>query len=201
MTTGNPGTTRRMLLGIAAAATTTGMVGPSRAAGAVLPAPVALIDALTSALEKANPLVVMVSLEGCPFCRVARDSYLAPLHREGAISVYQIDMRSAQTVRDFSGVVRTHEDMVCAWRVTIAPTVLFFGAHGKEIVARLEGGYIPDFYGAYLDQRLEQARALIKATRQANFSSKRAERSTSSIACSSFSDSLTASISEHVIMR
>lgn len=179
MTTGNPGPTRRKLLGLAAAAATTGFAGTSRAAGATLPAPVALSDALASALDKGNPLVVMVSLDGCPFCRVARDSYLAPLHREGAVSVYQIDMRSAQAVRDFSGATRTHEDLVRTWRVTIAPTVLFFGAQGKEVVARLEGGYIPDFYGAYLDQRLEQARALIKSTRQANFSISRAERSTS----------------------
>lgn len=147
--------------------------------GATLPAAVALQPALVSALEKGNPLVVMVSLEGCPFCRVARNNYLAPLHRDGVVSVYQIDMRSAQVLRDFSGATRSHEEMVRAWRVTIAPTVLFFGAQGKELVARLEGGYIPDFYGAYLDQRLEQARALIKGTRQANFSSKRAERSTS----------------------
>lgn len=179
MTTGTPGPTRRMLLGAAAAVASTGLVRPARATGATLPAPVALDHALARALEKGNPLVVMVSLEGCPFCRVARDSYLAPLHREGSVAVYQIDMRSAQAVRDFSGATRSHEDMVRAWRVTIAPTVLFFGAQGKEIVARLEGGYIPDFYGAYLDQRLEQARALIKGTRQANFSSRRAERSTS----------------------
>lgn len=175
MTTGNPGPTRRMLLGLAAATATAGLAGPSRAAGAVLPAPVALADALVSALGKGNPLVVMVSLDGCPFCRVARDSYLAPMHREGGVSVYQINMHSAQAVRDFSGVVRTHEDMVRAWRVTIAPTVLFFGAQGKELVPRLEGASIPDFYGAYLEQRLEQARALIKATHQANLPSRRAE--------------------------
>ena len=179
MTNGNSGPTRRMLMGAAAVAATLGAARPSRAAGATLPAPVALPEELASALKKGNPLVVMVSLEGCPFCRVARDSYLAPLHREGTVSVYQIDMRSAQVVRDFTGATRSHEDMVRAWRVTIAPTVLFFGTQGKEIVARLEGGYIPDFYGAYLDQRLEQARALIKTTRQANFSISRAERSTS----------------------
>lgn len=165
MTTGTSGATRRMLLGAAAAVASTGLVRPARATGATLPAPVALDHALARALEKGNPLIVMVSLEGCPFCRVARDSYLAPLHREGSVAVYQIDMRSAQAVRDFSGSTRSHEDMVRAWRVTIAPTVLFFGAQGKEIVARLEGGYIPDFYGAYLDQRLEQAQKVIKDSR------------------------------------
>jgi hypothetical protein len=29
----------------------------------------------------------------------------------------------------------------------------------------MEGGYIADFYGAYLDQRIEQARALIKSAK------------------------------------
>lgn len=132
------------------------------AAGAVLPAPQSLPDELGRALEKGNPLVVMVSLEGCPFCRVARDSYLEPLRRQEGMPVFQIDMRSPVPVRNFDGASVTHDQLVQAWRITIAPTVLFFGPRGKEIVARMEGGYIPDFYGAYLDQRIEQARALIK---------------------------------------
>jgi thioredoxin-related protein len=135
------------------------------AAGAVLPAPQSLQDELGKAVEKGNPLVVMVSLEGCPFCRVARDSYLEPLRRQEGMPVFQIDMRSASAVRDFGGASVTHDQLVQAWRITIAPTVLFFGPRGKEIVARMEGGYIPDFYGAYLDQRMEQARALIKTAR------------------------------------
>jgi thioredoxin-related protein len=120
---------------------------------------------LGKALNKGNPLIVMVSLEGCPFCRVARDSYLEPLRRQEGMPVFQIDMRSPSTVRDFSGATVTHDQLVQAWRITIAPTVLFFGPRGKELVARMEGGYIPDFYGAYLDQRIEQARALIKAAK------------------------------------
>jgi hypothetical protein len=31
-----------------------------------------------------------------------------------------------------------------------------------EVVERLVGGYIPDFYGAYLDERLQAARAAIR---------------------------------------
>lgn len=135
------------------------------AAGAVLPAPQSLADELGNALDKGNPLVMMVSLEGCPICRVARDSYLEPLRRQDGMPVFQIDMRSTSTVRDFAGVTVSHDQLVQTWRVTIAPTVLFFGPRGKEIVARMEGGYIADFYGAYLDQRIEQARAVIKSAK------------------------------------
>jgi thioredoxin-related protein len=137
--------------------------GSAWAAGAVLPAPQSLSDELGKALAKGSPLVIMVSLQGCPFCRVARDSYLEPMRRQEGTPIFQIDMRSVQVIRDFGGATLTHDQLVQAWRITIAPTVLFFGPRGKEIVARMEGGYIADFYGAYLDQRMEQARALIKA--------------------------------------
>jgi hypothetical protein len=36
--------------------------------------------------------------------------------------------------------------------------VLFFGKGGSEVAQRLVGASIPDFYGAYLEERLRQAR-------------------------------------------
>ena len=153
---------RRLFLATAGVALVASGAVSTWAAGAVLPAPQSLADELERALSKANPLVVMVSLESCPFCRVARDNYLEPLRLEG-LPVVQIDMRSSHAVRDFSGATVTHDQLVQVWRVTIAPSVLFFGPRGKEIVARMEGSYIADFYGAYLDQRIEQARAVIKS--------------------------------------
>jgi hypothetical protein len=41
--------------------------------------------------------------------------------------------------------------------VDVAPTVLFFGRTGREVAPRLVGAS-RDFYGAYLEQRLETAR-------------------------------------------
>jgi hypothetical protein len=64
---------------------------------------------LGKALDKGNPLVVMVSLEGCLLCRVARDSYLEPLRRQDGMPVFQIDMRSPTTMRDFGGTTVTHD--------------------------------------------------------------------------------------------
>lgn len=127
----------------------------------LLPAAQSLPDELQAALRTGSPLVVMVSLDGCPFCKVARENYLAPLAREG-LPVVQVDMRSTRTLLDFAGAAVTHDRMVRAWGVKIAPTVLFFGRGGVEVAQRLNGGYIPDFYGAYLDERLAQARKALK---------------------------------------
>lgn len=63
---------------------------------------------------------------------------------------------------DFDGKASTHEQLVRAWQVKTAPTVLFFGREGRELAPRLVGGSLSDFYGAYLDERLAQARAALK---------------------------------------
>lgn len=128
----------------------------------VLPPSVSLVDELRAALRKGNPLVVMVSLEGCVFCHAVRGSHLVPLREQG-MHVVQVDMRTTQMTRDFKGAVATHEQMVQAWGVRVAPTVLFFGPGGIEVAERLKGGYIPDFYGAYLDDRLATARTRVRA--------------------------------------
>jgi len=123
----------------------------------ILPKPDSLADELTLALAIRKPLIVMVSLEGCPFCHIARDSYLGPLRVEALQPVVQVDMRSARSVRDFQGKQVTHDQLTREWGIRVAPTVLFFGKRGIEVADRLVGGYIPDFYGAYLEERLRTA--------------------------------------------
>ena len=66
-------------------------------------------------------------------------------------------MKSATPVRDFQQRWTTHEELVRRWQIKVAPTLLFVGPAGRELAARMEGSYQPDFYGAYLDERLVTA--------------------------------------------
>jgi thioredoxin-related protein len=124
---------------------------------AVLPTPASLQTELAKALQQKQALIVMVSLEGCAFCRVARSSHLVPMHKAGA-HIVQLDMRSAQSVLDFQGRLTTHDQLIKQWRISVAPTLLFFGPSGQEVAQRMEGGYLPDFYGPYLEERLLKSR-------------------------------------------
>lgn len=150
--------TRRQYLLAGAAA---GLLGTGPARAATLPMPASLPDALAAALKKGSPLVLMVSLVGCPFCVIARDNYLAPMQGQAGLSIVQLDMRNRQLVQDFSGVTQTQDELIRRWGVKVAPTVLFFGRGGIEVAERMVGGYIPDFYGAYLDERVRTARAAV----------------------------------------
>lgn len=161
MTSRRPMLTRRQIVaGVALSSLTPAL----RAAEGrvVLPPARALADEAKAAARAGHPLVVMVSLPGCPFCRMARDSYLGPLREERGVPVVQVDMRSGDAVRDFQGTWRTHDDLVRGWRVDVAPTLLFLGPGGRELAPRL-GAVLPDFYGAYLDERLGVARQALRA--------------------------------------
>ena len=127
-----------------------------------LPLSTSLKDELARALKARQPLVVMVSLHRCPWCDEVRNNYLAPMRAQEGLHVVQVDMLSPAGTRTLQGEPITHNSLVSGWDVKIAPTVLFLGAGGKEVAERLVGGS-PDFYAAYLDNRLTQARKAVAA--------------------------------------
>jgi len=156
-------TSRRAWIGVASAVAWQCVAASSAAAAsATLPLSRALDVELHRALQAKQPLVVLVSLEGCPYCNAARRSFLLPMRAQGQIEVVQVDMRSTMAVSDFDGRSRTHEQLIQAWGVKVAPTLLFWGPNGVEVAERMVGGYLPDFYGAYLDERLQQARRALR---------------------------------------
>lgn len=122
-----------------------------------LPPSTSLRAEIAAALAVRQPLVVMVSLHGCPWCKLVREHYLAPMHAEEGLPVVQVDMRSTRATQTPDGQASTHDALIRAWGVKVAPTLLFLGPGGREVAERLPGGS-PDFYAGYLDQRLEQAR-------------------------------------------
>lgn len=128
------------------------------APAARLPAAQDLRAELTRVMAAGQPLVVLVSLEGCVFCEAARRSHLVPGVRESGWHVVQVDLRSRMPVRGWRGEALTHDELARSWKASVTPTLLFFGRDGAEVADRMVGGYIPDFYGAYLDERLRTAR-------------------------------------------
>ena len=147
---------RRNFVGLACLASASGVFAQS-GGHSLLPMPQSLQDELSKAIQQKQVLTVMVSLEGCPFCRIARNSHLVPMQKAGT-AIVQLDMRSSQAVLDFQGRKTTHDQLIKQWRISIAPTLLFFGPGGKEVAERMEGGYQPDFYGPYLEERMAKGR-------------------------------------------
>jgi hypothetical protein len=147
---------RRCLLVAGCALVWAGGSAAADAPAPLLPWSVSLKDELAAALRRGKALVVMVSLEGCPFCRQVRDSHLVHLRREGQ-PIVEVDIQRPLPLVGFDGRATTHVAMAELWKAKVAPTLLFFGPGGREAAPRLVGAGIPDFYGAYLEQRLAAA--------------------------------------------
>jgi thioredoxin-related protein len=132
---------------------------------ALLLAPTDLRQAAAQASARGEPLLLMVSLPGCPWCELLRRNYLTPMRAEGVAAFeFMINERS-QRIADFKGQQITPAAWSETMKVRITPTLLFFNAQGSEIAPRIEGVASADFIGAILDERLATARERIKAAR------------------------------------
>ncbi|MCF8168765.1 MAG: hypothetical protein K9J77_09160 [Rhodoferax sp.] len=138
-------------------------VGVAAAPELQLPLAASLRDALAQASRASEPLLVLVSLDGCPYCKAVREQYLIPLRERESLAVVQVDMRSPARLQTFAAEASTHDAQVRAWDVRIAPTVLFFKHPGVEAAPRLVGLGTPDYCGSRLEDRWLQARAAARA--------------------------------------
>ncbi len=135
--------------------------GPASAQTA-LPSARDLRASAAQAARRGGPLVLMFSLPGCTYCeRLRRDTYRWML-RDG-VDVEQVDMSSARPLRGFDGRPTSGQALARHYAVHLAPTVLFLGPGGREIGERLVGAGEPDFYQAFVDRSMRQARAQLRA--------------------------------------
>ena len=137
-------------------------ITPTRNASA-LPTPSSLRAAAQFAAGKGEPLVVMTTLAGCPYCELVRRHHLLPMLNAGEVIAIQIDVRDRRTLlQGFQGESSNPAEQAELWKATFTPTVLFFGPKGEELAERLEGVAVPDFFGEYLDARLSEARKRLR---------------------------------------
>jgi len=129
-----------------------------------LPVPSSLPQAAMAAAAKNEPLVLLVSLPGCPYCELVRRSYLLPGQQEAGLHAWQLNITDKTTpLLGFDCQPTNAAAQIKQWKATFTPTVLFFGNRGQEVAERLLGVAVPDFYGAYLEQRLATARQALVA--------------------------------------
>ena len=75
-----------------------------------LPSPASLRAAVQVAVAKGEPLVLMTTLVGCPYCDLVRNHYLLPMRRAGQVQAVQLDIRDRRSnLQDFAGNTTTRQ--------------------------------------------------------------------------------------------
>lgn len=139
-------------------------MAPMAAGRPALPALTDVSADAAAAARRGEPLLVLVSLPRCHYCDTVRQGYLAKPAATGELVVRELDMSADTPLRDADGKRTSARAWARAQGVRVAPTVLFLDARGRPAAPALRG-IQPDFYGAYLEQRLEEARGAVRGQR------------------------------------
>jgi thioredoxin-related protein len=132
------------------------------AADITLPALTDLREDAQQVRRTREPLIVLFSLPGCPYCKAIRQSYLAPLLREPPaghpVHIREVDITSKAVLTGLQGEVMTQAQFAAHHKIKVTPVVLMLDANGVPLADPLVGGDTAGFYGSYFDNALERSR-------------------------------------------
>ncbi|MHB9102254.1 MAG: thioredoxin family protein [Sulfuricella sp.] len=121
----------------------------------------------TNARTKNLPILVMFSRHDCVFCTQVLQEFLLPMRRnaeyESKVIMRLVDVGSSTPLRTFSGKATTHARFARENRIKLIPTIKWFDSEGRELTEPLIGLSTPDYYGGFLDQRIDEALAKMRA--------------------------------------
>lgn len=108
--------------------------------------------------EQRIPMVILFSRADCRWCEKARREHLIPLASDPAAKalVRQVDMDQDAPLTDFDGRAASHRAFAARHKAKLAPTLMFFGPDGRQLAEPIVGFRLPDFYGAYIEQSIDE---------------------------------------------
>jgi len=108
-------------------------------------------------------LVLEFSSEDCVYCHKLEQLFLLPMQRNAEydekILIRTVSLDSFETLIDFDGQTVSTGEFASRYEVSLTPTLLFLNAEGKEMSDKLVGIWSEDFYGGFIDNRIDEARA------------------------------------------
>lgn len=106
-------------------------------------------------------LLLEFSSEDCGYCRKLENLFLIPMQRnseyDDKVIIRSIPLDDFGSIIDFDGRSLPISEFAARYGVFVTPTLLFLNAEGEEVSERLVGIWSEDFYGAFIDNRIEQA--------------------------------------------
>ena len=117
-----------------------------------------------SKLARQNNLLLVIefSSEYCAFCRKLEELFLLPMQRNAEyrekILVRYVSLDAYETLIDFDGLSKSTGEFASRYGVSLTPTLIFIDGDGVELSDKLVGIWSEDFYGGFIDDRIDEAR-------------------------------------------
>lgn len=122
-------------------------------------------DGRTAAAHE-TPILIEIARRGCTYCEKVREDFLKPMVRSGdyrgRIIFRQLHVDAELPLVDFDGRRIAPRDFAQRYHVNFTPTVLLLDAKGRLLAKPLVGLTTEDFYGAFLDEAIDEAVARMR---------------------------------------
>ena len=107
------------------------------------------------------PILLAFAADYCDYCSQLEESFLVPMlisgDYENRILIRKVRIDSSRSLIDFDGATTDSDQLASRYGVQMVPTLVFVDARGQELTERLVGLTTLDFYGGYLEQRIDSA--------------------------------------------
>jgi len=120
------------------------------------------IDAQESRIDK-RPIVTLISSHTCEYCEAVKRSDFQFMTNDDRFILREVNIDVTDPLVNFDGSSTTHRDFVENFVSVFTPTVLFFNADGKQLTDPLVGVSSFEYYGYYLEQKIEQSIKALQA--------------------------------------
>ena len=115
------------------------------------------------AFEAGWMTIALFSQPGCTFCKEVRENYLKPMVRSRRLRIVaaEFELNGTRRIRDWTERGPTEAEFARECKAHFAPTLMFFGPAGEALAEPIVG-LSRDFFGAYLEQRIQTASKVIE---------------------------------------
>lgn len=120
--------------------------------------------------KKRQAVVMLVFTEAtCPYCMRAKRDYLEPTQASrdygSKVVMREVDVRSSDTLRDFSGAATTQAAFAKRYAIRVVPTVIVVDYTGKPLADPLVGLLTEDFYQLYIERAVDAGQLKLRDAR------------------------------------
>ncbi|SFD81226.1 Thioredoxin-like domain-containing protein [Thiohalospira halophila DSM 15071] len=110
-------------------------------------------------LDPDQPVILAFTADDCPYCEYVKESHLVPMRKRGeAVTIREVDVGSHRNLTTFAGETVKQRDLGDGYSVRVTPTLVFLTPEGDVAAENLVGVTSRDYYGLYLERRVESVR-------------------------------------------
>ena len=111
--------------------------------------------------NKQVPILVMFSMNHCPYCVEVEEDYLKPMLRnkeyEDKVIIRKVRLDGTDDMINFAGKEIDPNDFSDAYSVSMVPTIVLVDANGKQLAPSIIGITNAHYYSDELDKSIDKS--------------------------------------------